>query len=92
MSFYKEGDFSFIVHDHLKKAFEHDYKMIIECNLKNYLLNEILNDNQNHDLFLINISRYNWYPFHNKMSLYMSLKTMQEILLIGWDRYVELRN
>jgi hypothetical protein len=90
MSFYKEGDFSFIIDDYYKKAFEHDYKIIIENKLQNYLINEIFN--QNHDIYLFNIYKYNWYPFHNNMSLLISLETIRNILLIGWDRYVELRN
>ena len=90
MLFYKEGDFSFIEDEHLKKAFTHDYKVIIDNNLQNYLKNDILYENS--ILYISRSNKYNWYPNHNNISIFLSLITIQKILIYGWDRYVLLNN
>ena len=86
----KEGDFSFIEDIILRAALEHDYKIIIENNLQNYFINNMFSENQT--LYLLQINRYNWYPLYNRKYLFISLKIIQDILTIGWDKYVELRD
>ena len=81
---YPEGDFSFIMCNYTRMVMQHDYNIVKQHNLWDYLKKRSFDDSG----FMYHMRQYGWYQGHSGMTLAITLKRMEYIAKYGWDAFV----
>ena len=81
---YPEGDFSFIFCNYTRMVMQHDYNVVKQNKLWDYLKKRSFDDSG----FIYHMRQYDWWYQHTGMTLGISLKRMEYIAKYGWDAFV----
>jgi hypothetical protein len=81
---YRNGDFSFIEHNLYRQIIEHDYRVIDENHLWEYLKHHNSWDNNNNYL-----AKYTWASGYLSFNFHLVMDDLRRIAINGWKNFVD---